>query len=280
MTSPLPRECSTTELHGRSLIAGAGEGNRTLVVSLEGFCSTIELHPPLALPHPPVCLPCATAIAAEIAGGGGWIRTNVGARPTDLQSAPFSRSGTPPRNSRLSTKSGGSGKQNRGFWAVPGRPRGAPGAPRFRPGMVPLGLQAGRRGRPARPGSACGSSPSSPSACPRRSRGRPCRGVGQLGEVLLRHVAGQVGVPFGVDDEGRHPDQGRVVERLLGRPELRAVRDDAIARAASLGGSLWSVAKVASSHASYQPGGMSAAFLSAATPVSQRSFAAALVTVR
>src|SRR3954454_2762097 len=25
--------------------AGAGEGNRTLVVSLEGFCSTIELHP-------------------------------------------------------------------------------------------------------------------------------------------------------------------------------------------------------------------------------------------
>src|SRR5690606_19723644 len=24
---------------------GAGEGNRTLIVSLEGFCSTIELHP-------------------------------------------------------------------------------------------------------------------------------------------------------------------------------------------------------------------------------------------
>src|SRR4029079_7750727 len=48
-------------------------------------------------------------------GGGGWIRTNVGARPTDLQSAPFNHSGTPPRNSRLSTKSGGSGNQNRGF---------------------------------------------------------------------------------------------------------------------------------------------------------------------
>ena len=69
-TSPLPRECSTTELHGRgraslparlllrpsflrpaqlratdASIPGAGEGNRTLVVSLEGFCSTIELHP-------------------------------------------------------------------------------------------------------------------------------------------------------------------------------------------------------------------------------------------
>ena len=30
----------------RTTTAGAGEGNRTLVVSLEGFCSTIELHPP------------------------------------------------------------------------------------------------------------------------------------------------------------------------------------------------------------------------------------------
>ena len=30
---------------------GAGEGNRTLVVSLEGFCSTIELHPRGAAAH-------------------------------------------------------------------------------------------------------------------------------------------------------------------------------------------------------------------------------------
>ena len=55
-TSPLPRECSTTEPHGQAHIpkpmpnwsgcqTGAGEGNRTLVVSLENFCSTIELHP-------------------------------------------------------------------------------------------------------------------------------------------------------------------------------------------------------------------------------------------
>ncbi len=29
----------------KGMNAGAGEGNRTLVVSLEGFCSTIELHP-------------------------------------------------------------------------------------------------------------------------------------------------------------------------------------------------------------------------------------------
>ena len=27
---------------------GAGEGNRTLVISLEGCCSTIELHPPIS----------------------------------------------------------------------------------------------------------------------------------------------------------------------------------------------------------------------------------------
>ena len=31
--------------HRRRSIAGAGEGNRTLVISLEGCCSTIELHP-------------------------------------------------------------------------------------------------------------------------------------------------------------------------------------------------------------------------------------------
>ena len=31
---------------------GAGEGNRTLVVSLEGFCSTIELHPHAAINIP------------------------------------------------------------------------------------------------------------------------------------------------------------------------------------------------------------------------------------
>lgn len=47
-TSPLPRECSTPELHGHRFFE-AGEGNRTLTVSLEGFCSTIELHPQLKI---------------------------------------------------------------------------------------------------------------------------------------------------------------------------------------------------------------------------------------
>lgn len=69
MTSSLPRTRSTTELQQLDLegwvcagfaswsgevcqenravvVAGkAGEGNRTLVFSLEGYCSTIELHP-------------------------------------------------------------------------------------------------------------------------------------------------------------------------------------------------------------------------------------------
>ena len=83
-TSPLPRECSTPELHG-PIDIGAGEGNRTLTVSLEGFCSTIELHP-----HTHFLL------QVRIFGGGRRIRT-FEAHATDLQSAPFDRSGIPPK---------------------------------------------------------------------------------------------------------------------------------------------------------------------------------------
>src|SRR5258707_5660010 len=36
---------SSGDLLGKLLGDGAGEGNRTLVFSLEGCCSTIELHP-------------------------------------------------------------------------------------------------------------------------------------------------------------------------------------------------------------------------------------------
>ena len=58
---------------------GAGEGNRTLVISLEGFCSTIELHPLkfedyIIPPRGTFLLNCCSSIA----GGGGWIRTIVG----------------------------------------------------------------------------------------------------------------------------------------------------------------------------------------------------------
>ena len=56
-------------------LSGAGEGNRTLVVSLEGFCSTIELHPP---DEYLLFRIRARPFALEVAGGGGWIRTNVG----------------------------------------------------------------------------------------------------------------------------------------------------------------------------------------------------------
>ena len=48
---------------------GAGEGNRTLVISLEGCCSTIELHPRRG-PFTRLRHPLADG------GGGGWTRTN------------------------------------------------------------------------------------------------------------------------------------------------------------------------------------------------------------
>ena len=42
-----PPRCAPGKSCPRHDFPGAGEGNRTLVVSLEGFCSTIELHPPV-----------------------------------------------------------------------------------------------------------------------------------------------------------------------------------------------------------------------------------------
>ena len=106
VASPLPRECSTTELHGHSKNTGAGEGNRTLVISLEGFCSTIELHPLNDEPpygNPPDHL-TRTAPAKTVTAKNLWWRgldSNQRRRkPTDLQSAPFSHSGTSPRGIR------------------------------------------------------------------------------------------------------------------------------------------------------------------------------------
>jgi hypothetical protein len=72
---------------------------------LEGFCSTIELHPhslTVSSLHQlfrqqALGQTFSTHYRAPFFGGGGWIRTNVGARPTDLQSAPFNHSGTPPK---------------------------------------------------------------------------------------------------------------------------------------------------------------------------------------
>ena len=76
---------------------GAGEGNRTLVVSLEGFCSTIELHPPnrreVYLP------PIQTGFFPyRKIGGGGWIRTIVGVRQ-QIYSLPLLATQAPLRGS-------------------------------------------------------------------------------------------------------------------------------------------------------------------------------------
>ena len=66
---------------------GAGEGNRTLVVSLEGFCSTIELHPrrhtrscrfPFPLRVKGLCLARLMAISASLAALGTAVRFRHG----------------------------------------------------------------------------------------------------------------------------------------------------------------------------------------------------------
>src|SRR5258706_13774001 len=111
---------------------GAGEGNRTLVVSLEGFCSTIELHPRSPMPS------SQRFLKLNIRGGEGWIRTNVGARPTDLQSAPFNHSGTPPRNSRLSTIFSGFGSPKPGSDPVSSVSRGTRRVRGLTPGVPAL----------------------------------------------------------------------------------------------------------------------------------------------
>src|SRR5690606_12534159 len=53
---------------------GAGEGNRTLVVSLGSFCSTIELHPRPA-PISPRARRCARGVCAR--SGGATLRPHV-----------------------------------------------------------------------------------------------------------------------------------------------------------------------------------------------------------
>ena len=159
VTSPLPRECSTTEPHGLLVIAdrtasalfspssylctvfgfasrirgtakrhgccfrrvrysscliGAGEGNRTLVVSLEGFCSTIELHPPDEY------LPSASALVRSLWRLQWWRRLDSNQRrrkPTDLQSAPFNHSGTPSAaNRKLWLRNKGLSKHRNRWW--------------------------------------------------------------------------------------------------------------------------------------------------------------------
>src|SRR5262249_55926751 len=91
MTSSLPRRCSTTELHQRAadrrtpprtppargsrrraaLRAGAGDGNRTHVTSLEGWSSTIELHPHSGRPGPAIGPQGSTSEGQRVSGLSG-----------------------------------------------------------------------------------------------------------------------------------------------------------------------------------------------------------------
>ncbi len=64
------------------LCDGAGDGNRTHAISLEGWSSTIELHPQFLN-------------RIDMVEGGGFEPPK--AEPADLQSDPFDRSGTPPK---------------------------------------------------------------------------------------------------------------------------------------------------------------------------------------
>ena len=93
--------------------AGAGEGNRTLVISLEGCCSTIELHPQTAdriklwLAKPKLADTSPTSPDGlrrgslrrwrerRLVGEVGLEPTK--AKPADLQSAPFAARDTPPK---------------------------------------------------------------------------------------------------------------------------------------------------------------------------------------
>ncbi len=61
---------------------GAGEGSRTLVLSLEGCCTTVVLHPH-RVSDPPDCVHCSKKDIKKAPfrsyhnGGKGWIRTTV-----------------------------------------------------------------------------------------------------------------------------------------------------------------------------------------------------------
>ena len=98
VASPLPRECSTTELQGQLVCAknrasktGAGEGNRTLVISLEGFSSTIELHPQ----RPPLQPLISKFNSLPVVERAGF--EPAYSERTDLQSVAFNHSATSPQ---------------------------------------------------------------------------------------------------------------------------------------------------------------------------------------
>ena len=84
---------------------GAGEGNRTLVISLEGCCSTIELHPhrgPTIKGHQSGSArsPASQALTTDLrtsVGGGGRTRTYEAMRRLIYSQLPLPLGTLPPR---------------------------------------------------------------------------------------------------------------------------------------------------------------------------------------
>ena len=90
VVSPVPRQFLWSRSPDK-----AGEGSRTLVNSLEGYGSTVELHPRFFLPDTR-----AYNITDDcLVGGAGFEPAK--ALPSDLQSDPFDRSGNPPSSYAL-----------------------------------------------------------------------------------------------------------------------------------------------------------------------------------
>jgi hypothetical protein len=89
----------------------AGRGNRTLVFSLEGYCSTIELHPQRAATAVISCrIEPIEAWSTDSGDTCQWGVQDSNLRrknPSDLQSDPFDRSGnspcTEPKTASVST---------------------------------------------------------------------------------------------------------------------------------------------------------------------------------
>jgi hypothetical protein len=99
------------------VIAGAGDGNRTRVISLEGWGSTIELLPPEQTGT--TCrrnIGARLPIRTHITSIRWWRRLDSNQRTrkrADLQSAAFNHSATPPDGSNSMPLRGGSGGAKR-----------------------------------------------------------------------------------------------------------------------------------------------------------------------
>ena len=95
MTSPLPRECSTTEPHGQILerVKGIEPSSGAWKASALPLSYTRSGNIPLRVSLP-------ASIADAVRWWRGMDSNHRRRKPTDLQSAPFSHSGTPPLGER------------------------------------------------------------------------------------------------------------------------------------------------------------------------------------